>query len=463
MAKSGTHKNKSPQGQDINLPLCFYCYNRSMRNTVLSILIGVGALVLLAIGVYNIPAIHSRLAWRIDNLRTGIKYYFDPPEKAIFQPTEQALIKTIVRATMQAYQKTPTSIPVTATRPPALTATPTITPTPLPAQVTLSGVIYEDQHNRWNYCGPANFSMALRFWGWDGNRDVIGKTVKPSDKDKNVMPYEFQDYIAENVPEIGTILRMGGDIDLVKRLVSAGFPVLTEKGYYERDYTGKMGWMGHYQFITGYDDKNETLLVQDTYHDGPNFRIAYEKFNEGWRSFNYLFIVVYPFERESEVMALLGSWSNADWAARRALEVATSEVESLTGNDLFFAWFNIGSNHVTLREYVDAAIAYDQAFSLYANLKVDDSTRPYRIMWYQTWPYWAYFYTGRYTDVINLANTTLHTISEPVLEESLYWRGRAEYMIGNTLAAIGDYRAALRIHPGFEPSLQALQDLGVQP
>jgi tetratricopeptide (TPR) repeat protein len=162
-------------------------------------------------------------------------------------------------------------------------------------------------------------------------------------------------------------------------------------------------------------------------------------------------------------MALLGSWSNADWAARRALEVATSEVESLVGNDLLFAWFNIGSSHVILREYVDAAIAYDQAFSLYANLKVDDSTRPYRIMWYQTWPYWAYFYTGRYTDVINLANTTLHTISEPVLEESLYWRGRAEYMIGNTLAAIGDYRAALRIHPGFEPSLQALQDLGVQP
>lgn len=306
--------------------------------------------------------------------------------------------------------------------------------------------------------------MALRFWGWDGNRDVIGKAIKPSDKDKNVMPYEFQDYIAENVPGLGSVTRMGGEIDLIKRLVAAGFPVVAEKGYYEIDLNGKLGWMGHYQFITGYDVKDTTLLVQDTYNDGPNFKIPYEKFNDGWRSFNYLFTLVYPLERESEVMTLLGPWADTDWAARRALEVATAEAQTLSGIPQFFAWFNIGTSHVNLREYVDAAMAYDQAFSLYANLEDDKSTRPYRIMWYQTWPYWAYFYSGRYIDVINLADITLNdTISEPVLEESLYWRGRAEYMIGDTQAAIKDYRASLKIHPGFAPSVQALLDLGVQP
>ncbi len=51
--------------------------------------------------------------------------------------------------------------------------------------------------------------------------------------------------------------------------------------------------------------------------------------------------------------------------------------------------------------------------------------RPYRMMWYQTGPYKAYYYSNRFADVINLADTTLNeTISEPVLEESLYWRGR---------------------------------------
>ena len=41
------------------------------------------------------------------------------------------------------------------------------------------------------------------------------------------------------------------------------------------------------------------LIVQDTYNDGPNFHISYEKFIEGWRSFNYLFVVVYPATRRA--------------------------------------------------------------------------------------------------------------------------------------------------------------------
>lgn len=434
-----------------------------MRKRLTGISIGIPTLILLAIGVYHLPPVHDRLAWRVDNLRTQIKYFFSPPDQAVFQPTEQALIESIVAATMQAHTPTPTST-ASATPTPGPTLAPTLTPTPLPASVALSGVKYEDQYNRWNYCGPASFSMALTFWGWDGNRDVIGKAIKPNDKDKNVMPYELQDYITENVPGLGSVIRPGGDIDLLKRLVAAGFPVVAEKGYYEYDYTGKLGWMGHYQFVTGYDDAERVLIVQDTYLDGPNFRIPYEKFIEGWRSFNYVFIVVYPLEREGEVLSLLDPWADADWAARRALEAAQAESQSLSGIDRFFAWFNVGTSHVALRQYADAAIAYDYAFSLYAALEDNDTTRPYRIMWYQTGPYFAYFYTNRFSDVISLATTTLEdTISEPVLEESLVWRARAYYMIGNTQAAIDDYRAALKVHRGFLPALQGLQELGVQP
>jgi tetratricopeptide (TPR) repeat protein len=260
------------------------------------------------------------------------------------------------------------------------------------------------------------------------------------------------------------LIRQGGDVETIKRLVSAGFPVVAEKGYYERDFTGKVGWMGHYQFITGYDDKSRELIVQDTYNDGPNFHIGYEEFMEGWRSFNYLFAVIYPVERESEVLTLLGGLANEEDAARHALEIAKVESKSLGGIDRYFAWFNIGTSHIALRQYVDAAMAYDQAFAVYANLASDDTTRPYRMMWYQTGPYWAYYYSGRYADVINLANTTLKdTISEPVLEESLLWRGRAYYMAGDTQSAINDYRASLKVHPLWAPALQALQDLGVQP
>jgi tetratricopeptide (TPR) repeat protein len=338
----------------------------------------------------------------------------------------------------------------------------------------LKGFTYEDQHGRWNYCGPTNFAMALSFWGWGGNRDVVGSAVMPANNldskgmprnvDKNVMPYEFQDFISGNVPGITSIMRYGGDINVVRRLLAAGYPVVAEKGYYEADSSGKVGWMGHYQFITGYNDATREVIVQDTYLDGPDFHISYDDFMEGWRSFNFVFVVVYPANNEREIMALLGPLSDQYAAARHALEMAEADSQSLDGIDRFFAWFNLGTSHVALQEYADAAAAYDNAFQLYAQLKDSDSTRPYRIMWYQTGPYWAYYYTARYLDVISLANTTLKvTIAAPVLEESLLWRARAYYMTGQTQPAINDYRAALRVHPDWGLAVQGLQDLGLQP
>ena len=418
---------------------------------------------LLVVGVYYIPPVHSRLSWRLDELRTRIIYFFNPPDEAVFQPEQQADFESVLATTRAQYELTLTP-EATVTPEPGPTPQPTVTPTPLPATVILDGVKYEDQHNRWNYCGPANFSMALTYWGWDGNRDVVGKAIKPSDKDKNVMPYELQDFVTDNVPDMRSAMRYGGDIDTLKRLISAGFPVVAEKGYYERDYTGKTGWMGHYQFVTGYDDAKNVLIAQDTYLDGPDFQIPYEKFTEGWRSFNYVFVVVYPAERENEVMSLLGPLADADEAARLSLERAQAEGQSLSGIDQFFAWFNVGNSHVALREYGDATYAYDYAFQLYNQLTGDNSVRPYRMMWYQTGPYFAYYYSNRFSDVINLATTTLEdTISEPVLEESLIWRGRAYYMAGDTQAAIKDYRAALKVHPNWPPAVQALQDLGTNP
>ncbi|MDQ3003972.1 MAG: tetratricopeptide repeat protein [Chloroflexota bacterium] len=49
------------------------------------------------------------------------------------------------------------------------------------------------------------------------------------------------------------------------------------------------------------------------------------------------------------------------------------------------------------------------------------------------------------------------------MEESLLWRGRAHYMVGDTQSAIADYRAALKVHVNWVPAMQALQDLGIQP
>src|SRR6266542_5596193 len=126
-------------------------------------------LIALAIGLYYIPAVHSRLGWRVDELRTKIIYFFKPPSEAVFQPSgETALTIETAIATARAeflLTLTPQITPsLTPTAGPTLA--PTVTSTPIPGSAILPGVVYVDQHERWNYCGPANLTMALNFWGW---------------------------------------------------------------------------------------------------------------------------------------------------------------------------------------------------------------------------------------------------------------------------------------------------------
>ncbi|MBV6449575.1 MAG: hypothetical protein MHPDNHAH_00287 [Anaerolineales bacterium] len=433
-------------------------------------------LVALGIGIYFIPPVNARLAPRVDSLYAQIKYLINPPDEATFEPQQQSQVDVELTKMMQTHVATQTLQP-TSTPTLGPTPRPTVTSTPLPDSVSLTGFKYVDQKNRWNYCGPANLAMALDFVGWGGNRDDVARSIKPGIQDPkldfiqqgrsdvNVMPYELVDFV-NGETEYRALSRLGGDIDLAKRLLAAGFPFIAEKGYYEKDYAGKVAWLGHYQFVTGYDDAKKELIVQDTWNDGPNFHISYEEFEsaEAWLSFDNIFIVVYQPEREAELLSVLGPYADDIWASNHAREVAEERIQNSEGIDQYFAWFAKGTSHVELFEYADAATAFDQAFAIYNDLGKDDKQRPYRMMWYQTGPYKAYFYTGRYQDVIDLANVTLiETISKPTLEESIYWRGRAKYMIGDTPGAIADFREALRLHPNWGPAIQALQDLGVQP
>ena len=443
-------------------------------------ILAAAAVVIVAIAIAFVPSIKSRVATQYELIRTRVVYFFNPPSEAVFEPSETnpLTVETAV-ATVRAEMMLTMTPQVTAT--PTLqagpTAKPTVTSTPVPDSVILPGVTYVDQHGRWNYCGPANLTMALNFWGWKGTRDDVAKVVKPGSPDtklnfierglpdKNVMPYELVDFVNTQTVEYRAIYRYGGDIDLIKRLIAAGFPVIVEKGYYEKDYTGKIDWLGHYLFTTGYDDARGGFIVQDAYlKPGKDLLSPYDEYEDGWRSFNYLFIVAYPANREAEVVNVLGTWWDEKWAAQHALELAEKELKTLKGNNLFFAYFNKGTSHVALNQFSDASLAYDQAFRQYANWDTTKGNRPFRMMWYQTGPYFAYYYSARYQDVIDLADTTLYdTISKPTLEESLLWRGRAYYMIGNTNAAVADYRAALQVHADWFPAVQALQELGLQP
>ena len=445
---------------------------------IVKLLLGLVALILLAVALYYVPPIHEKRAWRVEDLQTQIYYFFNPPGQVVFVPTQQSQVTITPQ---------PTSTPTPTTE---AQFTPTITATPIPQTVVLPDVVFVDQMHRWNYCGPANLAMALEYWGWQGEpgntaeiRDQVGAVVKPglddpsldfiqrSQTDVNVMPYEMVDYV-NDYTSLRALWRVGGDIDLLKRLIAAGFPVIAEKGIYQTlPPENTMQWAGHYAFTTGYDDAQQVFTWQDSYtpnekvpykDQGYNVKVSYTEYITNWRAFNYVFIVVYPPEREVELYQVLGNWTNETWAAQNALDTAEQESSTLTGIDQFFAWFNKGTSYGLLTDYGQGALAYDQAFTLYNALPEKD--RPYRILWYQTGPYKAYFWTSRYQDVITLADKTESTLyNHRVLEETLYYRGLAEANVGLYDSAYADMRRAVLYHPGFQLALDVLAQWGIAP
>jgi len=425
---------------------------------ILVILIGLGGL---AVGVYFIPPVHDRLSWRLASLRAKIFYFFNPPEEISFSPEQQAEMEDVVGQTQTAMVPTstatllPTTTPTNYVSPTTtLTTTPTPSPTPIPDEVRLEGAVHEFED--FNNCGPATLSMALSYWGWQGNQSITAAYLKPVQVDRNVMPYELVDYVNLET-RFSALMRAGGDIDLIKRFVAAGFPVIIERGFQEE--VPNEYWMGHYGLITAYDDGKEQFLIQDSYvmEDYPT---DYDFIERHWRAFNYIYLIVYPPDREAHLLQVLGPHADETYNYQQAAQNAVEETTTQKGLEEFFAWFNYGTNLMYLGDYYGSAQAYDQAYELYADL----ASKPWRITWYQTGPYFAYYYTGRYQDVIDLADITLSYSSvQPSIEESWVWRGRAKVALGDVEGGIEDFREALVWHPGWWVAEQELRNLGVEP
>jgi tetratricopeptide (TPR) repeat protein len=430
------------------------------RNKILMVFLIIVAASAFLLAIYFLPPVHSRLSWRISMLRAEIYYFFNPPEEMVFVPGQKGEMSII------ALTSTATDVPPTATLEPSPTPTdfvsptptetqtPTPTPTPIPAAFQVEGVVYEKQH--FNNCGPANLSMALSYWGWEGDQTVTADWLKPNPKDRNVMPYEMVEYVRSQT-NLNAILRWGGDLEMIKKFIAAGFPVLIERGYYEE--IPEFGWMGHYNVITGYDQDREIFTIQDSYPGVPNTTNSFERIERHWRAFNYVYIIVYPTEREPEVFEILGAHADEAYNLQHAAKKALEEINSLSGRELFFGWYNYGTSLVNLQDYYGAAQAYDKAFEVYADI----FPRPYRLFWYSTGAYFAYYYTGRHQDVIDLADAVLGLSAEPAIEETWVWRGRARLALGDVNGAVEDFREALKWHPGWWVAENELRNLGFTP
>jgi tetratricopeptide (TPR) repeat protein len=394
---------------------------------------------ILSILLYQIPAINTRASWRLDIAKTYLRNVLYPVGQMptpLPQPVAEVTVHPSAGPTIQITDQ-PKETPT-----PGPTATHTPTSTPLPQAINLGSPAWDKQTP--NNCGPATLSLYLQTHNWDGNQTDISDLLKPLSADRNVNVEELVYYVRTQAGWLNAEFRVGGDIEVIKSFLAAGLPVMIEEGFYfeESYWPNDDRWAGHYLLLTGYDDKTETFIAQDTFR-GPDQIVPYQSVLENWQTFNYVYILIYRPDQSELVESLLGEDWDVDLNRERALELAQSQTTRDPSDA--YAWFNLGSNLVYFERYTEAAQAYDAA---------RQAGLPQRMLRYQFGPFFAYFFSNRNEDLLAVTEYALQRT--PNSEEGLLWRGWGRYRAGENQKAMDDFQLALEFNPFYQDAQYAI-------
>lgn len=388
---------------------------------------------------------------------------FPPPRTGALQPAVLALpastpildASLVERSASTPVQSIEPVSPPGATPLSTPTSTPTATPVPTPSfliapaqpSALLSGLRHEWQ--TWNNCGPATLAMNLSYYGSPLDQAAIGAVLRTSPDDKNVSPHELVDFA--RAQGYAADLYVNGNANLLKTLISNGFPVLLETWHERAPGDG----IGHYRLAVGYDDAAGQWTLYDSLdYTGlisaqpyAGIRMSYDRLDRFWKVFNRTFLLVHPVEQTPQVRAILAAhgfapehmWREAEARARSELEIAPNDV---------FAWFNLGSSLTRQGRTAEAAAAFDRAREI---------GLPERMLWYQFTPLEAYIAEGRPQDALALTDAVFEETES--VEELFYWRARAFLAVGDAEAAREALARALELAPSFAPALTLQQEL----
>ena len=328
--------------------------------------------------------------------------------------------------------------------------------TPMPTwraaapSVQLTGLAHAWQ--TWNNCGPATLAMNLSYYGSPLSQADVGAALRPYEDDKNVGPEEMALFARSQ--GFNALVRANGDADRLRLLLSNNVPVLIETWHEPEPDDG----MGHYRLLVGYDDVTREWIAYDSYDSRgvdlsqpyAGIRLPYDEMDRLWAVFNRTYVLIYTDEFAPAVEGISGQDMDDATMWQRALQHAWAETQERPGDP--FAWFNLGSDLVALGHFKLAATAYDHARQI---------GLPWRMLWYQFGPFQAYYETGRYQEVVALADATIQTTSS--VEEIYYWKGMALQAQGDISGARQAWQRALELNPDYAEAAEVLAGLEPQP
>lgn len=290
-------------------------------------------------------------------------------------------------------------------------------------------------YQTWNNCGPATVSMILSFYGIKKSQAEIASDLRPyqnpkgDNDDKTIFPQEFADYVKQFGLE--SIYRVGGDVELLKKFLANGLPVVVKQWLHRGED------IGHFRIVRGFDESQKVFISDDSY-DGPNRKISFSDFEKLWQPFNYGYILVYVPESQEIVEAILGEAIDPAVAYQRAVKKAQLESN----------YFNLSVSFYHLGDYQKSVEAFAKV----------EGQLPRRMLWYQIEPILAYQELGKFDKVLALTEKILNG-GNRAFSELYQIRGEVFLALGEKEKARLEFEKAVRYNTNYQPSKEALSKL----
>lgn len=305
------------------------------------------------------------------------------------------------------------------------------------AQLTNKYHVYQSFNN----CGPATLSMAMAWYGVKVPQEELASKMRPfqhpkgDNDDKTIFTYEFVNWANEYGLE--AVGRVNGDIELLKKFISNGIPVVVKTWLKPNED------IGHFRLVTGYDE-NKQIIVQDDSYEGPNKKISYYDFLTMWQAFNYSYVVVYTPELKEKVESIIGEEVDEKIAWENSLRRA--EEESLKEDKNPYPHFNISTASYHLGDYERSVKEYEKV----------ENVLPKRMLWYQIEPIKAYQELKNYDKVFEIIEKILENGNRSFSE--LYMiRGEIYLEQGFKDKAKEQFELALKYNINMEEAESALK------
>ncbi len=345
---------------------------------------------------------------------------------------------------------TATTRPVTPTPAAVKTATVTVAPAQTNATGIKRGVLLEPmtwESQTMNNCAPVSAMMALSYYNVKLTQEQCGKALRPNAGDKHVQPEELVAFIQQQ--GFKTVMRENGSLDLLRALLSAGVPVITQQWLHDGDD------IGHYRVARGYDLSTNVFIYNDSMDKKAKTVVSSDLQDKLWKGYDRRYLPVYTAKLEAVVMSILGDDAKQENNSRRAVDAAQQYAEKNPGD--IDAWRNLGYLMYAGGDCKAALGIWEQRLT--KMLKPSDKGPTNRFLWYQLWPLECYNKNGNYAQVLKLAPNEIEMTK--VFAEARYEYAVALVNTGKKDQAIAELKKALLDDQNYKPALTLLSRLGV--